>query len=202
MTAWDDPSADTITDKDTRFAIAIDQRDAAVRRAEAAAARAEAAEARLAQVEALHRGTHQCVDGTYYTTDPNYRGSVAQRGPCPTLAALAPAPTGEDERPTDVRAHGRGPWWLDAVPQGAPEATGSVASLPVKLNELARRWEQDTCDVECSHDRCVTVHEIVADLDALVPEPPATLPLHRTEAGWPRCSTCDGSGCPDCTDPA
>jgi dCMP deaminase len=28
------------------------------------------------------------------------------------------------------------------------------------------------------------------------------LPLHRTEAGWPRCSTCDGGGCPDCTDPA
>ena len=28
------------------------------------------------------------------------------------------------------------------------------------------------------------------------------LPLHRTEAGFPRCSTCDGGGCPDCTDPA
>jgi len=28
------------------------------------------------------------------------------------------------------------------------------------------------------------------------------LPIHRTEAGWPRCSTCDGGGCPDCTDPA
>jgi hypothetical protein len=24
----------------------------------------------------------------------------------------------------------------------------------------------------------------------------------RAEAGWPRCSTCDGGGCPDCTDPA
>lgn len=31
---------------------------------------------------------------------------------------------------------------------------------------------------------------------------PDSLPLHRTEAGWPRCSTCDGGGCPDCTDPA
>lgn len=29
-----------------------------------------------------------------------------------------------------------------------------------------------------------------------------TLPLHRTEAGYPNCSTCDGGGCPDCTDPA
>lgn len=27
-----------------------------------------------------------------------------------------------------------------------------------------------------------------------------SLPLHRTEAGWPRCATCDGGGCPDCTD--
>ena len=26
------------------------------------------------------------------------------------------------------------------------------------------------------------------------------LPLHRTEAGYPNCSTCDGGGCPDCTD--
>lgn len=29
-----------------------------------------------------------------------------------------------------------------------------------------------------------------------------TLPIHRTEAGRPRCSTCDGGGCLDCTDPA
>ncbi len=28
------------------------------------------------------------------------------------------------------------------------------------------------------------------------------LPMHRTEAGWPNCATCDGGGCPDCTDPA
>jgi len=28
------------------------------------------------------------------------------------------------------------------------------------------------------------------------------LPLHRTEAGYPRCATCDGGGCPDCTDPS
>lgn len=28
------------------------------------------------------------------------------------------------------------------------------------------------------------------------------LPLHRTEAGFPNCSTCDGGGCPDCTDPS
>ena len=28
------------------------------------------------------------------------------------------------------------------------------------------------------------------------------LPVHRTEAGYPNSSTCDGGGCPDCTDPA
>jgi hypothetical protein len=28
------------------------------------------------------------------------------------------------------------------------------------------------------------------------------LPLHRTEAGYPNCATCDGGGCLDCTDPA
>lgn len=28
------------------------------------------------------------------------------------------------------------------------------------------------------------------------------LPIHRTEAGYPNCATCDGGGCPDCTDPA
>ena len=43
-------------------------------------------------------------------------------------------------------------------------------------------------------------------LDVLADEiergPVAPLPLHRTEAGYPNCSTCDGGGCPDCTDPA
>lgn len=28
------------------------------------------------------------------------------------------------------------------------------------------------------------------------------LPIHRTEAGYPNCATCDGGGCYDCTDPA
>lgn len=33
-------------------------------------------------------------------------------------------------------------------------------------------------------------------------EEPKPLPIHRTEAGYPRCATCDGGGCYDCTDPA
>ena len=28
---------------------------------------------------------------------------------------------------------------------------------------------------------------------------PVPLPIHRTEAGYPRCATCDGGGCLDCT---
>lgn len=32
---------------------------------------------------------------------------------------------------------------------------------------------------------------------------PRDLPAHRTQANFPwGCSTCDGGGCPDCTDPA
>lgn len=27
------------------------------------------------------------------------------------------------------------------------------------------------------------------------------LPIHRTEAGYPNCATCEGGGCLDCTDP-
>lgn len=42
---------------------------------------------------------------------------------------------------------------------------------------------------------------LAAALDAL-DEPEFDLPLHRTEAGYPRCATCDGGGCFDCTDPA
>ena len=50
--------------------------------------------------------------------------------------------------------------------------------------------------------------EGAAALDDSAPTPPAgytqPLPLHRTEAnyGGVVCSTCDGGGCLDCTDPA
>jgi hypothetical protein len=36
----------------------------------------------------------------------------------------------------------------------------------------------------------------------VIPPEVRPLPIHRTEAGYPNCSTCDGGGCPDCTDPA
>lgn len=39
-------------------------------------------------------------------------------------------------------------------------------------------------------------------IEAVADERPFDLPIHRTEAGYPNCSTCDGGGCYDCTDPA
>lgn len=42
--------------------------------------------------------------------------------------------------------------------------------------------------------------QFVAQMTVMTAE--QALPLHRTEAGYPRCSTCDGGGCLDCTDPA
>lgn len=57
---------------------------------------------------------------------------------------------------------------------------------------------------QAANARIVWWWEQQGSVDDWTPErqaPPA-LPLHRTEAGFPRCSTCDGGGCPDCTDPA
>lgn len=50
-------------------------------------------------------------------------------------------------------------------------------------------------------DHLARLYRLYADDDGIL-TPIAELPIHRTEAGWPRCSTCDGGGCPDCTDPA
>lgn len=52
----------------------------------------------------------------------------------------------------------------------------------------------------------VDTERIMRELDARVAQwaEDHPLPLHRTQATWPQwsCSTCDGGGCPDCTDPA
>lgn len=51
-----------------------------------------------------------------------------------------------------------------------------------------------------------TIHWEDCDVIKFADSPPKRvlrpLPIHRTEAGYPRCSTCDGGGCLDCTDPA
>lgn len=47
-------------------------------------------------------------------------------------------------------------------------------------------------------DKCDLCGEYLAEGEPR----PVPLPLHRTEAGYPRCATCDGGGCFDCTEPA
>lgn len=67
--------------------------------------------------------------------------------------------------------------------------------IRIYVNDLIGGIKRGTLDEE--------LHEIAQAIAArkreLLPRP---LPLHRTEAGYPNCSTCDGGGCMDCTDPA
>ena len=49
-------------------------------------------------------------------------------------------------------------------------------------------------DYESARDRLLAAQRAYED--------ERELPVHRTEAGYPNCATCDGGGCFDCTDPA
>lgn len=48
-------------------------------------------------------------------------------------------------------------------------------------------------------DWLIDVEPVVVPAEPRIEE---GLPLHRTEAGWPNCATCEGGGCLDCTDPS
>lgn len=75
----------------------------------------------------------------------------------------------------------------------------SDARLAAVIAEM-RRWTMYPGDTR--EERLARA--ALAAVDALTESvtPPA-LPLHRTEANYGiTCSTCDGGGCPDCTDPA
>ena len=61
-----------------------------------------------------------------------------------------------------------------------------VSMLPAWVDGLAAQAERVDAMQQAAYEALMTT----------------ALPLHRTEAGWPNCSTCDGGGCPDCTDPA
>ena len=84
--------------------------------------------------------------------------------------------------------------------------------IPMPGNSLAnaRAWQQHLADEAERADRTLggrregveDPETIAARLHRVRAQTAATLPLHRTAAGWPHCSTCDGGGCPDCTDPA
>jgi hypothetical protein len=70
---------------------------------------------------------------------------------------------------------------------------------PVRLGDI---WQCDDCQRYWirSVSRWTKASEDLTN--KLKSEKSGTLPLHRTEAGYPNCSTCDGGGCPDCTDPS
>ncbi|AXH49797.1 thioredoxin domain [Gordonia phage Pleakley] len=78
------------------------------------------------------------------------------------------------------------------IRKGNQEAmiTGAIPfdRLKSAIDDLCTNRPQDRID------------DMIAEMEAAGPVP--DLPLHRTEAGHPDCSTCDGGGCPDCTDPA
>lgn len=98
---------------------------------------------------------------------------------------------------------------LVASPDPCPwHPNGRLAALRAKAEGLPERADAHT--EECPgrpgyRGICTCEGDILisrAAVLALFEETQPTLPLHRTEAGWPRCATCDGGGCPDCTDPA
>ncbi|MEY4081680.1 MAG: hypothetical protein RL430_2110 [Actinomycetota bacterium] len=66
---------------------------------------------------------------------------------------------------------------------------------------------EDATGAQCAHARRVLTRlarlSEWAELEAAeAADDYRYLPIHRTEAGYPNCSTCDGGGCLDCTDPA
>lgn len=83
------------------------------------AAMAQGAHLVLAAVEMHHSGTHSCGIGSWYTDDPDHAGDIAERKPCPTLAAARAAVEqigGEqcpgDPCPDDCARCGSGDWSL------------------------------------------------------------------------------------------
>ena len=74
--------------------------------------------------------------------------------------------------------------------------TDMNAAETAALGDLLSRYTRDEVPFSAV---CAHVEDLIA---TRVTSPERPLPLHRTEAGYPNCSTCDGGGCPDCTDPA
>ena len=70
----------------------------------------------------------------------------------------------------------------------------------LKANRLPGR--PDVVRVVWTSAREVPHADVLAAIDKALDRATWGLPLHRTWAGTPgACSTCDGGGCPDCTDP-
>jgi hypothetical protein len=88
------------------------------------------------------------------------------------------------------------------VGQAERRAEDAEAAIEA-TRDLLDGWEQDGPDDYAVRLLIQRVRETLA-LRQRFEEGRAArhLPLHRTEAGHPNCSTCDGGGCHDCTDPA
>lgn len=74
-------------------------------------------------------------------------------------------------------------------------------AVAAKVRELAEKPAPHALSDQAQ----VPYRMAMAKVLALLPddEGSARLPLHRTETGYPNCSTCGGGGgCSDCTDPA
>lgn len=87
--------------------------------------------------------------------------------------------------------------WLDVL------AIIERAALAQPATDEGGQWcRREDCRHRHWRSGDMPTHRRGDDCPATDEEADSALPLHRTEAGWPRCSTCDGGGCPDCTDPA
>lgn len=90
----------------------------------------------------------------------------------------------------------------DARDRAERQAEDAEAAIEA-TRDLLDGWEHDGPDDPAVHLLIQRVREMLALQqrfeDGRTARP---LPIHRTEAGYPNCSTCDGGGCLDCTDPA
>lgn len=63
-------------------------------------------------------------------------------------------------------------------------------------------WNAPEQWAESAHDLAAALRAVIELEAAEAADDYRQLPIHRTEAGYPNCATCDGGGCLDCTDPA
>ncbi|PSL04095.1 hypothetical protein CLV30_10698 [Haloactinopolyspora alba] len=100
-----------------------------------------------------------------------------------------------------------GPWrQIDMSCPLCGDSRGRVQAL-VDAGLIATQVELEHYDLWGNRTRtpdyatCRTIYRYVTPWREVGAHEP-TLPANRTEAGWPRCATCEGGGCHDCTDPA
>ena len=93
--------------------------------------------------------------------------------------------------------------WLDAEKASARIAAALAPLIEARVREARAEAAADAyADVmRLAADRSMACRRVAIEEPA-GRRSTMSLPIHRTEAGYPNCSTCDGGGCHDCTDPA